>query len=48
MVKKKKIRLPTKEMEIIQGWENPLAEDMATHSSVLPWRIPWTEKLGGL
>ena len=30
------------------GWENPLAEEMATHSSVLPWRIPWTEEPGGL
>ena len=25
------------------GWEDPLEEDMATHSSVLAWRIPWTE-----
>ena len=24
------------------GWENPLEEAMATHSSVLAWRIPWT------
>ena len=30
------------------GWEDPLEEGMATHSSVLAWRIPWTEKLGGL
>ena len=30
------------------GWENPLEEDMATHSSVLAWKIPWTEELGGL
>ena len=30
------------------GWEDPLEEDMAIHSSVLAWRIPWTEKLGGL
>ena len=30
------------------GWEDPLEKDMATHSSILAWRIPWTEKLGGL
>ena len=24
------------------GWEDPLAEGMATHSSILAWRIPWT------
>ena len=30
------------------GWEDPLAKEMATHSSVLPWEIPWTEELGGL
>ena len=29
------------------GWEDP-EEGMATHSSVLAWRIPWTEKPGGL
>ena len=26
------------------GWEDPLAKEMATHSSVLPWEIPWTEE----
>ena len=31
-----------------QGWEDPLKEGMATHSSVLAWRIPWTEEPGGL
>ena len=30
------------------GWEDPLEKEMATHSSILAWRIPWTEKLGGL
>ena len=30
------------------GWEDPLEKGMATHSSVLAWRIPWTEKHGGL
>jgi len=24
------------------GWEDPLAKEMATHSSILAWRIPWT------
>ena len=28
-------------------WEDPLEEDMATHSSILAWRIPWTEEPGG-
>ena len=30
------------------GWENSLEEDMATHSSILAWRIPWAEEPGGL
>ena len=30
------------------GWEDPLEKEKATHSSVLAWRIPWTEKPGGL
>ena len=30
------------------GLVNPLEEGMATHSSVLAWRIPWTEEPGGL
>ena len=29
------------------GWENPPEEGMATHSSILAWRIPWTEDLAG-
>ena len=32
----------------IPGSEDPLEEDMATHSSILAWRIPWTEEPGGL
>ena len=32
----------------IVGWEVPLEEEMATHSSILAWRIPWTEDPGGL
>ena len=30
------------------GWEDPLEKRMATHSSILAWRIPWTEEHGGL
>ena len=30
------------------GQEDPLEKGMATHSSILAWRIPWTEKPGGL
>ena len=30
------------------GQEDPLGKGMATHSSILAWKIPWTEELGGL
>ena len=30
------------------GWEDPLEEGRATHSSILAWKIPWTEGPGGL
>ena len=30
------------------GWEDPLQEGMATHSSILAWRVLWTEEPGGL
>ena len=30
------------------GWKDPLEKGKATHSSILAWRIPWTEKPGGL
>ena len=30
------------------GWEDLLEKGMATHSSILAWRIPWTEEPGGL
>ena len=30
------------------GQEDPLGQEMATHSSILAWRIPWTEEPGGL
>ena len=45
--------LPTKPGDIKNmvrslGQEDPLEEGMATHSSILAWRIPWTEDPGGL
>ena len=44
--------LPTQETEEMQvpslGQEDPLEEGMATNSSILAWRIPWTEEPGGL
>ena len=30
------------------GWEDPLEKEMITHSSILAWRIPWTEEPGRL
>ena len=33
---------------IILGQEDPLEEGMATHSSILAWRTPWTEEPGGI
>ena len=41
--------LPTKQGIQVQslGWEDPLEKEMATHSSILVWEIPWTEKPGG-
>ena len=30
------------------GWEGPLEKEMATHSSILAWKTPWTEEPGGL
>ena len=33
---------------LFPGWGDPLEEDMATHSSILAWRIPWTEEPGRL
>ena len=30
------------------GWEDSLEKEMATHSSILAWKIPWTEETGGL
>ena len=43
-------RLPiTRETQVWSlGWEDPLEKEMATHSSTLAWKIPWTEECGGL
>ena len=42
--------LPTMQEMWVQfpGWEDPLEKEMATHSSILAWEIPWTEEPGGL
>ena len=46
---KKRICLPMQEMQVRSlGREDPLAEEMATHSSILAWRISWTEEPGRL
>ena len=39
-------RLPAMQETQVQslGWEDPLEKEMATHSSILAWRVPWTEK----
>jgi len=37
-----------KDPGLIPGSEDPLGEGMTAHSSILAWRIPWTEETGGL
>ena len=46
MVKK----LPVMQEILVRSlcWKDPLEKGMVTHSSILAWRIPWTEKPGGL
>ena len=46
---------PVKNMTTMQetqvwslDWEDPLGKEMATHSNILAWRIPWAEEPGGL
>ena len=43
-------RLPAMQETRVQSlhWEDPLEKEIATHSSILAWRIPWTEEPGGL
>ena len=42
--------LPAMQDALVQslGWKDPLEKGMATYSSILAWRIPWTEEPGGL
>ena len=42
--------LPTMQETRVQslGWEDPLEKEMATHSSILAWKIPWMEEHGRL
>ena len=42
--------MPANEGALVQplGWEDPLEEEMVTHSSILAWEIPWTEEPGRL
>ena len=47
--RKKKIHLSMQETQVGSlSWEDPLEKEMATHSSTLTWKIPWTEEPGGL
>ena len=49
MVKNPPVIQEMQEMQVPSlGWEDPLEEEMATHSSILAWRISWTEEPGGL
>ena len=49
MVKNLPAMQEMKEIQVLSlGWEDPLEKGMATHSSTLAWRIPWTEEPGGL
>ena len=41
-------RLPTMRETRVLGQEDPLEKEMATHSSILAWKIPWTEEPGRL
>ena len=49
MVKKLPANVGDLEMQVRSlGQEDPLEEEMATHSNILAWRIPWREESGGL
>ena len=49
MVKNPAVKQEMQELHIrLLGQEDPLREEMETHSSIPEWKIPWTEKLGGL
>ena len=44
----KKLSSNARDVGLIPGLEGPLGKEMATHSSILAWEIPWTEEPGGL
>ena len=44
----KKTRASAGDVGSILSWEDPLGKEIATHSNILAWEIPWTEKSGGL
>ena len=46
LIKKPPAKEETQDQSL--GWEDPLEKEMATHSSILAWKIPWTEESGGL
>ena len=48
MVKNLPAMQVSQEMQVRLGLEDPMEEGMATHSSILIWRIPWTEEPGRL
>ena len=49
IVKNPPAMLELQEMQVQSlGWEDPLGKGLATHSSILAWRMPWTEEPGGL
>ena len=52
MAQRYRIHLPVQEIQETRArslsLEDPLDKEMATHSSILAWRIPWTEEPGGL
>ena len=47
MVKKKNLSAKQETWVQSLSWEDALEKEMATHSSILAWEIPWTEKPGG-
>ena len=49
MTQWKRMCLPMQEMWVQSlDWEDPLEKEMATHSRILAWKIPWTRESGGL
>ena len=48
MVKNLPANAGASETQTSLGWEDPLEKEMATHSSILAWEIPWREEPGGL